>query len=102
MPWIHVDDAAAMFVHAAEANVSGVWNATAPNPVRNAQFTSELGTALHRPTLLPIPAIALKLAFGELGGRMLDSARVLPQAALTAGFPFRYPELAGALARLYP
>jgi hypothetical protein len=97
MPWIHVDDVAELFVHAAENALSGVWNATSPNPVRNGEFTREMGRALHRPTLFPVPAFALKLAFGELGRHMLDSARVLPAAALEAGFTFRYPEVGAAL-----
>ncbi len=97
MPWIHVSDVASLFVHAAESDISGVWNATSPNPVTNATFTRELAGALHRPALIPIPPFALKLAFGELGQHMLDSARVSPEAALKAGFPFSYPDLGPAL-----
>jgi uncharacterized protein (TIGR01777 family) len=97
MPWIHVNDVAEMFVHAAENDISGVWNATSPNPVTNAGFTREMGEALHRPAVFPVPPFALKLAFGELGQHMLDSSRVLPEAALKAGFTFRYPELPPAL-----
>jgi uncharacterized protein (TIGR01777 family) len=97
MPWIHVSDVAEMFVHVAENGISGVWNATAPNPVTNADFTREMGKALHRPALFPVPPFALKLAFGEMGQHMLDSARVIPDAALKAGFKFQYPELGPAL-----
>ncbi|MDP9172212.1 MAG: TIGR01777 family oxidoreductase [Acidobacteriota bacterium] len=100
MPWIHIDDVTEMAVRAAESDVSGVWNATAPNPVTNAEFTREMARTLHRPAILPVPPFALRLAFGELGSHMLDSARVLPQAALVAGFPFRYPQLGGALQNL--
>ena len=97
MPWIHAADLAEMFVHAAEGGISGVWNASAPNPVTNAEFTRELGSVLHRPTLFPVPPFALKLAFGEIGRHMLDSARVIPDAALKAGYQFRYPHLGPAL-----
>jgi uncharacterized protein (TIGR01777 family) len=97
MPWIHIDDTAGMFVYAVENDISGVWNATSPNPVTNAVFTSEMGKALHRPALFPVPPIALKLAFGELGERMLDSARAIPEAAVKANYPFRHPELGLAL-----
>lgn len=97
MPWVHVDDVAEMFVHAVESEIAGVWNVTAPNPVRNDEFTRELGSVLHRPTIFPVPAFALKIAFGELGQHMLDSARVVPEAALGAGYRFRFPELKGAL-----
>lgn len=96
MPWVHVDDVAGIFVHAVESDLSGVWNATSPNPVVNTDFTRELATALHRPAVVPVPGFALKLAFGELGQHMLDSARVIPGM----GFSFRYPELTGALASL--
>ena len=55
---------------------------------------------VHRPTLFPVPGFALKLAFGEFGQHMLDSARVVPAAAVNAGFQFRYPEAGGALGNL--
>jgi hypothetical protein len=98
MPWIHLDDVAALFVRAAEDDtMQGVWNATAPNPVTNKEFTRELAHAVGRPAILPVPGAALKLAFGEVGQHMLDSARVLPAAALRAGYGFRFPDLAGAL-----
>jgi uncharacterized protein (TIGR01777 family) len=97
MPWIHVDDIAELFAYALENDISGVWNATSPNPVTNAAFTRELAAALHRPALFPVPPFALKLAFGELAQHMLDSARVVPEAAIRAGFRFRYPDLREAL-----
>jgi uncharacterized protein (TIGR01777 family) len=101
MPWVHADDVAALFVHALETPaVEGVWNATAPHPVTNAEFTRELARAVHRPAVLPVPPFALKIAFGELGQHMLDSARVLPEAARKAGFDFQYPTLRGALEAL--
>jgi uncharacterized protein (TIGR01777 family) len=70
MPWIHVSDVAEMFVYAVENDIAGVWNASSPNPVTNADFTREMGKALHRPAVFPVPPFALKLAFGELGQRM--------------------------------
>lgn len=97
MPWIHVDDVAEMFVHAVESDIAGVWNTTSPNPVTNAEFTKQLAGALHRPAIFPVPGFALKLAFGEFGQHMLDSARVIPAAS---GYRFRYPELGAALAEL--
>lgn len=101
MPWIHVTDVAQMFIYAAEtAGVSGVWNAGSPNPVTNGEFTRELGKALHRPALFAVPRLALRLAFGEFGPHMLDSARAVPDAAFKAGYQFRYPELAPALRNL--
>lgn len=102
MPWIHADDVANLFLHAVESEISGVWNATSPNPVINAEFTRELGIALHRPAVFPVPGFALKLAFGEFGRHMLDSARVIPKAALDAGYSFRFEDLSSALAQLLP
>jgi hypothetical protein len=100
MPWIHIDDVAGLFMHALTRDVSGVWNATSPNPVTNIDFTRELAAAVHRPALFPAPSFALKLMFGEFAEHMLDSARVVPEAALNSGFNFRYPDLEPALADL--
>jgi len=100
MPWIHVADVAELFTYAVENDVSGVWNATAPNPVRNTQFTDALASAVSRPALFPVPPLALKLAFGEFAQHMLDSARVVPEAALHQSFHFRYPNLKPALQNL--
>lgn len=100
MPWIHVDDVARLFVHAVESDLSGVWNATAPNPVTNVEFTRELAAGLHRPAIFPVPGFALRLAFGEFGQHMMDSARVIPKAALDAGYRFRFPEIQDALRNL--
>jgi len=97
MSWIHVDDAAAMFCHAATNDVSGVWNCTSPNPATNAEFTTDLAKAVHRTAIFPVPAFALRLLFGEFGERMLDSARAVPKAALRNGFSFTYPQLPPAL-----
>jgi len=66
----------------------------------NAQFTAELGKALHRPTVLPVPGFALKLLFGEMAGEILGSQRVIPKATEKSGYRFRYPELGPALAAL--
>jgi hypothetical protein len=70
----------------------------APNPVTNAEFTKALAAAVHRPAIFPVPAFALRLLFGEMGGILLASQRVAPKAAQSAGFTFRFPELAPALA----
>ena len=97
MSWIHVDDLAEMFAFALENDVRGVWNAASPNPVTNARFTRELGGALHRPAILPVPAFALKILFGEMAGVILGSQRAVPEAALHAGFSFRFADLSAAL-----
>lgn len=97
MPWVHVDDVAEIFSYAVENEISGVWNATAPDPVRNSEFTKELARTLGRPALFPVPPLALKLAFGEFAQHMIDSARVVPEKLSKAGFKFRHPDLGEAL-----
>jgi len=98
MSWIHLDDLATIFQLALTTPVAGAINGVAPNPVTNAEFTRVLAAAVHRPAIFPMPGFALKLIFGEMGEILLASQRVTPKAAESAGFPFRYPELAPALA----
>ena len=98
MSWIHLDDLVALFQYALANPVSGPINGVAPNPVTNAEFTKALAAAVHRPAIFPVPAFALRLLFGEMGGILLASQRVAPKAAQSAGFTFRFPELAPALA----
>jgi hypothetical protein len=98
MSWIHLDDLASLFQFALAKPVSGPLNGVAPNPVINAEFTRALAAAVHRPAIFPMPAFALRLLFGEMSQILLSSQRALPEAAEAAGFRFRYPELAPALA----
>ena len=101
MPWIHLADVAAAMVHLLEApagSLEPVYNLTAPNPVTNADFTSALGKALRRPTILPVPGFGMRLAFGEMAGALLLSGqRVVPRRLLASGFEFRHPEIGPAL-----
>ncbi len=78
--------------------VTGPVNLTAPAPVTNAVFTAELARAVHRPAVLTVPAVALRAGLGEASGELLGSARVLPEKLEQAGFSFRYPAIAAALA----
>jgi uncharacterized protein (TIGR01777 family) len=99
--WIHRDDLCDMILFALrESTLRGVLNGTSPHPVRNIELTKALGRALHRPAILPLPAFALKLMFGEMAQMLLYSERVLPEAAQRAGFEFRYPDLAAALVQI--
>ena len=88
--WIDHDDLVALVLHALTTpSLRGPVNATAPHPVTNATFTTKLGHALRRPTLLPVPSLAVRGIFGEMGGALLlDGARVLPDAAVGSGFRF--------------
>jgi uncharacterized protein (TIGR01777 family) len=98
--WISLADEIDAIMHAIEHDdVRGALNATAPNPVTNAQFTRILGAALGRPTLLRVPSLALSLAFGPEMARetVLVSQRVRPARLEATGYTFRHPELADAL-----
>jgi uncharacterized protein len=97
MSWVHVADIIGIIQHAIGHPVHGAVNATAPNPVRNVEFTHELGAALHRPAIFPVPAVALKILFGEMSEVLLASQRVLPKVAESAGYRFEFPELGAAL-----
>jgi uncharacterized protein (TIGR01777 family) len=100
MAWVHAQDVAELYRFAAEQNVSGPLNATAPVPVTNSEFTKTLGAALKRPTLFPMPEFALRTIFGEMGSVLTASQRALPKAAQDSGFQFRFPQLSAALADL--
>lgn len=100
-PWIHREDAVSLLLLALErAGLRGPLNVVAPGQVTNAQFSHVLGEVLHRPSVMHVPAFALKLAFGEMASAALESQRVLPERALAEGYRFRYPELRGALEHL--
>jgi hypothetical protein len=101
MPWIHRDDLVRAFIFLLEHDeCDGPFNGSAPNPVTNAEFTKKLGSHLNRPTFLPAPAPALKLAFGEMSHMLLTGAKMLPKRLQDAGFEFRYPTLDDALAEI--
>jgi uncharacterized protein (TIGR01777 family) len=96
--WIHLDDAAELIARAmTDASVSGPINVVAPEPLRNRDFASALGTALQRPAVLPVPAFALRLLFGEAAFPILASLRVVPTALQHLGFEYSFPELGTAL-----
>jgi len=102
MSWIAVDDLLGIINHLLmTGSLSGPINATAPNPVTNREFAMTLGRVLNRPALLPVPAAALRLVFGEMADvALLASQRVVPARLQAAGFGFRYPELEPALRHL--
>lgn len=102
LSWVHRDDWVAMVMWAMNQALAGPLNITAPEPARNGEFARTLGHVLHRPSFLPTPALALRLALGELADTaLLGSLRVRPAAAMSAGFDFRYPRLEGALRAIY-
>jgi uncharacterized protein (TIGR01777 family) len=98
MSWIHLADEVGLIVHALDhEEVAGPINLVAPNPVPNAAMAREIGRVLGRPSLMPAPTFALKLALGERTDVLLASQRVAPAVAQRTGYAFRFPELAPAL-----
>jgi uncharacterized protein (TIGR01777 family) len=99
MPWVHVDDEIRLLLWGMDTDqASGTYNATAPNPVTNREFSKALGRVLGRPAIVPVPKLALKARFGdELGEVLAGGQRVVPRRAVDAGFEFRHPELEPAL-----
>ena len=100
MSWVSEADAVSAALLALEnANISGPVNVAAPEPATNAAFTRELGRSVHRPALLPAPAFALRLVFGEMADEaLLASTRAVPKRLTQAGFDFAYPTLPEAFA----
>ena len=99
--WVHIDDVVGAILHAIERNdVEGAINLTAPNPVKNVDFSRALGRALGRPALMPVPPLALKLMLGEGAGVLLASQRILPTRTLDLSYRFRHSDIDSALADL--
>ena len=100
-PWVHIDDLVGIILHSINtSNVSGALNAAAPGIVTNKQWTAALAKQIHRPALLPVPKFALRLAIGEFADSLFFSQNVKPDAALAAGYQFKFSDLESALANL--
>ena len=98
MSWIQLEDLIRLILLLLDnPGARGPFNATAPNPVQNKEFSATLGKTLHRPSWAPVPAFVLKLALGEMAAMLLTGQRVVPAAAEKLGFKFRYPDLREAL-----
>jgi hypothetical protein len=99
MPWIHADDLIGIYVAAVDNEEwSGAFNASAPEPVTNKEFSKALGRALHRPAVLPVPALALRALYGGMSMVVTEGQRAVPAHATDRGFAFRHPDLDEALA----
>lgn len=103
MSWISLEDVVKILRLALEDGTPrGAVNVVSPQPVRNAEFTSALAKALHRPALLPVPAFALRLALGEMADALLlASQRVVPGQLHKLGYKFLHSDLTTTLARIY-
>ncbi|MGQ9644178.1 MAG: TIGR01777 family oxidoreductase, partial [Ignavibacterium sp.] len=100
-PWIHIDDIVGIYFHAIDnQNLSGAVNAASSNICTMKEFAKTLGKVLHRPSLLPVPEFALKIAIGEAGKVVLMSQRVKVDKLLDSGYKFKFENLEEALRNL--
>jgi uncharacterized protein (TIGR01777 family) len=99
MSWISLDDLLGVILHAVRTEtLRGPVNAVAPHAVTNREFTTTLGRVLARPTVVPVPAVAARLAFGQMADEvLLASTRLSPERLLASGYVFRHPDIEGAL-----
>ena len=101
MSWVHIDDYVAMLLRLLhDAQASGPYNMTAPQPATNAEFTATLAKVLHRPAFFVAPAPLLKLAMGERACLMLEGQKVMPGRMSAAGYHFKFSNLENALSNL--
>jgi hypothetical protein len=102
MSWIHIDDVVGIILEIMKnEQLSGPVNLTAPNPVSNTEFTKTLGSSLHRPTVIAMPAFALRLLMGEVADELLLSGqKVVPEKIIEHGYQFNFPDLSGAIASI--
>lgn len=99
--WIHREDVVGLILRAiTDSSLSGTFNATAPNPVRMADFCQQLGAALNRPSWLPVPAVALEVLLGDGAQVVLEGQEVRPKRTLATGFQYQYPEAKEAIAQV--
>lgn len=98
MSWIHIDDVVGIIMHSLEnEGIQGALNATAPNPIRNIEFTKTLGSVLRKPAIFPVPAFGLQLLMGEFAEFVMLSQNVLPVRTEASGYEFQFSTLETAL-----
>jgi uncharacterized protein (TIGR01777 family) len=98
MSWIHLDDVVGLLLYCLDTEEAvGVYNATAPNPVSNVEFSKTLGRVLKRPSMFYVPAFMLRLAKGEFAQVITASIRARPLRTLAVGYEFKFPHLREAL-----
>jgi hypothetical protein len=98
VPWVHLDDVAGAVLHCLDSSgAAGPVYVTAPDPATNTELARALGRVLGRPAVLPVPALALRLLYGEMAEVVTTGQRVLPERLERLGYRFRHPELEPAL-----
>ena len=98
VPWVHLDDVAAALLRCLDDDsIGGAVNVTAPNPVTNKELSRALGRVLHRPAVAPVPALAVRVLYGEMATIVTTGARVVPARLQAAGHEFRFAAVEPAL-----
>jgi uncharacterized protein len=98
LPWIALDDIVGLYLAAIDGDDwSGPFNGSAPQPVTNKEFSRRLGRVLRRPAVAPVPALGVRLLYGDMAEIVTEGQRAVPRAALAHGFAFRHPDLDEAL-----
>lgn len=98
MSWIHINDLCEIFIHILENNLSGTYNATAPNPVTNEALTKSIAKTLRKPLILPnVPAFVMRLLLGKMAEMVLGGNRAYPDKIQSTGFKFRFIDVDGAV-----
>ncbi len=96
--WIHIDDLVKLIIQAlTNSEMSGIYNATAPHPIRMSELSTTMGKVMHRPSWLPVPNFAIEALLGDGAIVVLEGQKVLPKRTLESGFNFQYPNLQPAL-----
>ncbi len=98
--WIDIEDLMRIYHFVIENRLTGIFNASSPTPVSNYTFTKALGKVLNRPTILPIPELALKTMYAEAASVLTGSKEIYPKALQNAGFSFKYPTIERSLEHL--
>ncbi|MBD2667430.1 hypothetical protein B6N60_02855 [Richelia sinica FACHB-800] len=99
--WIHIDDIVSLIIQALnQPTMEGVYNATAPQPVRMSELSQTMGQVMHRPSWLPVPGFAIEALLGDGAVVVLDGQQVFPKRTLESGFEYKYPTLPAALKQI--
>jgi uncharacterized protein len=99
VPWVHIDDVVGAMAFCLDEQCGGPVNVTAPEPVTNKEFSKTLGRVLRRPAFAPVPALAVKVLYGEMATIVTTGQRAVPGRLMELGYEFRRPDLAEALRR---
>jgi uncharacterized protein len=99
--WIHLDDIVGLIIQSlTKSTMEGVYNATAPQPVRMNDLSTTMGNVMNRPSWLPVPGFAIEAILGDGAKVVLEGQKVLPKRTLESGFEYQYPNLQSALTQI--